>query len=111
MGRQILSGDECDGECLYVEEKSDGTVAIDMIWDLGMGEWTSSQGILGDLPSLRDELRTLEASLTDGEITVRNFHKTNGDHVTTSDSGSVLLDHAAVRALLEYVEHKIAASG
>lgn len=116
MGRAILSGDECDGQCLYVEEKDDGTIAIEMIWDMGMGEWTSSQGDLGDLPSLRDELSTLEASPGGGDITVRNYRKSyGGDDVeiseSGSESGSVSLDRAGLCALLKYVEDKIAANG
>lgn len=111
MSRRILSGDESDGQCLYVEENVDGTITIDMVWDMGMGEWTSSQGDLGDLPSLRNELRTLEASQSGGKIPVRNYRKEYGDLVWTSNEDSVLLDHAGVCALFRYVEDKIAVRG
>ena len=112
MGRAILSGDESDGQCLYVEKKDDGTTTIDMIWDMGMGDWTSSQGDLGDLPSLRDELRALEALSRGGDVTVRNYrHVYCGDDPETSESGKVNLDREAVCALLKYVEGKIVASG
>lgn len=107
MDRLILSGDECDGECLYIQEKDDGIFRVEMVWDMGFGDWKS---YAGDLPLISDvatELRELKERETSGFITVKDFRENYCGDEKTGDTGQVMLDYEAVCALFKFVENVI----